>query len=375
MLGSVSSFAYQGTNSHAVLAAAGNFYAKPVQQAAWERKQLWFQLNCHPLLTQFGYEGITHIQCNLQRPALCYLSDYTVNGQSLAPSTLFLEMAAAAGQLCTSWQAVPIVLSAVTIGIPLHLNASSLATTVLSVVLDHVAGKLTGQQQSTPRVSDAHLQAQLQCIHRRHIGQSCSFAGRQRNLPICATSAISTSEQAFGVTWQPPFEDSGYLMHPAISEACLQLQAALRQLFQKFEPTSLSAVGLFASGYCTRATNVSATACSDARINGWQDKEESLVMQELQFQAQRIMSVSGTPVESRSASKVTHNSQSDMEQPCLPDVASLRHSVLTSLIEIASLLLGDDIMPDQPLMEAGLDSIGESCSSCGSSSVHTCKQL
>lgn len=366
VLGSVSSFAYQGTNSHAVLAAAGDFYAKSVQQHAWERKQLWFQMNCHPLLMQFGYEGTARVQCNLQRPALSYLSDYTVNGQPLAPPTLFLEMAAAAGQLCTSWQAVPITLLAVTIGIPLHLNASSFATTVLSVVLDHVAGKLTNQQQSTPRMSAAHLQAQLQCIHGRQIGQSCSYAGRQRNLPICAASAISTFDQAFGVACGTPYEDSGYLVHPAISDACLQLQAALRQLIGNTESTSLTAVGLFASGYCNRATNACATTCSDARINHWQDKGNSLVMQELQTQAQRILSVAGTPVESLSASKATHDIHSDAEQPCLNDVASLRHSVLTSLIKIASLLLGDDIMPDQPLMEGGLDSIGESCSSCAS---------
>lgn len=56
-MGSVSSFAYQGTNSHAVLATASGW--PPVgairpQPWVWHRSRLWYQVTSHPLVWSFG---------------------------------------------------------------------------------------------------------------------------------------------------------------------------------------------------------------------------------------------------------------------------------------------------------------------------------
>ena len=45
-------------------------------------------------------------------------------------------------------------------------------------------------------------------------------------------------------------------------------------------------------------------------------------------------------------------------QPAGQDLEAVRQAVLATLLETAASLIGAEVAPDQPLMEAGLDSIG-----------------
>lgn len=116
MHGSVSSFAYQGTNSHAVLGMTCPMSCTAPQTWLWQRRRLWYQISSYPLLSQFsrGQSGTAtatalaniRMQCSLQRPALSYLLQHSVCGQALVAPTVLLEMAAAAGQLLWSQEEI-----------------------------------------------------------------------------------------------------------------------------------------------------------------------------------------------------------------------------------------------------------------------------
>lgn len=84
----VSSFAYQGTNSHVVA-------AQPVDQAAaittsqpplYQRMTFWFQTTCHPLLASAGRftSGLSSavksaiVQSAFGRPVLAYLRHHVI---------------------------------------------------------------------------------------------------------------------------------------------------------------------------------------------------------------------------------------------------------------------------------------------------------
>lgn len=84
VLGSVSSFAYQGTNSHAVLATTWPVPLAAPKPWVWQRRRLWYQATSHPLLQRanVGLAGGTpteaRMQCSLRRASLGYLWDHQV---------------------------------------------------------------------------------------------------------------------------------------------------------------------------------------------------------------------------------------------------------------------------------------------------------
>lgn len=356
MFGSVSSFAYQGTNSHAVLEATSQFCEKPAQQQAWQRKRLWYQLTSHPLMGKFSYEDMACVQCSLQRPVLCYLFDYNVQGQIVAPAPFLLEMASAAGLLYCQieWHHGqghhPALLSNVLIGLPLHLDASASAPTVLSVILKNGAMKLAS--------SKSHLQAHMRTCQSNQSGQPCYTAAEQERsglLPTFVASDIGSSNPAFGTGCGPRFEDTGYMVHPAVCEACLQLHIAARLHESGDKPASLASLEVYAAICGSTTTTVACTAASNhACINHWLGEGTQLVMLEPELHA-HIPLVAGAANQS-SAIGYEANCPPQERQP---DFQSLHHSILTSLIDIAAMLLNTEVTSDQPLMEAGLDSIGD----------------
>lgn len=78
----VSSFAYQGTNSHLALSPAASG-AQPTLRSAedwlWQRSRYWFQVTCHPLLhSGTASPGAAHLRLWAAQPSLAYLWDHRV---------------------------------------------------------------------------------------------------------------------------------------------------------------------------------------------------------------------------------------------------------------------------------------------------------
>ena len=78
--GSVSAFAYQGTNSHAVLGAAHTSYLTAPQPWSWQRRRFWYSVPNYLLLQRFvGRQAqVLVMSCQLSAPALAYLADHQV---------------------------------------------------------------------------------------------------------------------------------------------------------------------------------------------------------------------------------------------------------------------------------------------------------
>ncbi|KAK9803996.1 hypothetical protein WJX72_011444 [[Myrmecia] bisecta] len=97
----ISSFAFQGTNAHAVL-CNGTSTAAPqlTPSRLWHHKRFWHSPACHPLLyramTAAGNASV-RLQSPLQRPQLAFLVDNVVQGSVVFPATALFEMA------CPPW--------------------------------------------------------------------------------------------------------------------------------------------------------------------------------------------------------------------------------------------------------------------------------
>lgn len=266
-------------------------------------------------------------------------------------------MASAAGLLCLShWQgSVPILLSTVTVGLPLLLGASESAAVVLSVVFDHGAVQLASGPSSI--LSQLHLQAQQQHIYSEQAGQP-HVQQERLGMHAYAASHIGVCKSTIGFATGPDLTEIGYWVHPAISESSLQLQTVSRLPDHVTSGLACcSAMEVYAPMHCNQAAVVACTALSsDAIIDQSQKMGSLLLMLQLQFLAQDSLQLGAVE-----KGAVRHGRAETCRALEESDVERLRVTVLTTLIGAASLLLGTDVMPEQPLMEAGLDSIGDTC--------------
>lgn len=105
----ISSFAFQGTNAHAVLTAYSSNAEMPKQATAmlsatrgaiFHRQQFWYLPRMHGL-TQGVYAKASEalVVAQLRRPYLGFLWDHRVQDNVLVPAAAMVEFAAAAGKL------------------------------------------------------------------------------------------------------------------------------------------------------------------------------------------------------------------------------------------------------------------------------------
>ena len=98
----VSSFAFQGTNAHAVLCARSGAMAPASARAhaVWRRQRHWYLGLMHQLLQSAGVGAAQEatFQTPLNRACLGYLHDHRIQGRALLPGAAMFEMAAAAAR-------------------------------------------------------------------------------------------------------------------------------------------------------------------------------------------------------------------------------------------------------------------------------------
>ena len=102
----VSSFAFQGTNAHAVLgerptasSSCGVEIGRQGPAALWRRRRFWYAGAAHALLVAAaaGAGGAT-FHARLGAPGLAYLLDHRISGRTLLPGAAMFEAATAAGR-------------------------------------------------------------------------------------------------------------------------------------------------------------------------------------------------------------------------------------------------------------------------------------
>lgn len=401
MAGGVSSFAYQGTNCHAILAAACRVPLVRPQSWVWHRTRLWFQATSHPLLQQAHLEappaavGSLQVQCSLRQPALAYLMDHSVHGRAAAPSSLLLEVAAAAGQLlCSAEQAHnPVAVTGAAFQQPLLLAAPSQG--IVGCSIQPVSGTVRlGSATHTPGAAAAvSATAQLQSLEPSSAAAqeqqqssataaaaACSHTAGTPNNALRAAAALLGSNSSSGPSSSAAFaailtdqqRHTGYWIHPAVADASLHLAAALRaQAEGSFTaPLVSTAVGVYTplrplAGHVAYAA---ANAYAGGHVSShWLSDGRAQLMAMVDHIAEAAAAVQSLAAAMAAASTtpVTASMQ-PLAVPASLAAASAATAFASSLTAIqaqlsevvASVLGRSDVPHDQPLMEAGLDSIG-----------------
>ena len=248
----ISSFAFQGTNAHAILDRPSAVAAAPltasVQQHAWQKRHVSV---LPPLCTSLTSAAVSAkgaavtFEWKLQSQATAFLYDHIVQGRSILPAAAYLEMIAAAAVSMTasasSAQATCAISDAV-FEAPFILPSQSrpAATAKLLCKLDvaHGSCKLMSASDSASGGSQhQHMQArtwQLQC--HTVAAHSHQLGGHQNSalVTILAASFRGAGEtgkqrQAVGAMIVDSSLIDGYCMHPSMLDNSLQLAAAAAQ--------------------------------------------------------------------------------------------------------------------------------------------------
>ena len=199
--GGVSSFAFQGTNAHAVIStapadAAGHRQSTGFASALMHRQRQWVLPKPHTLLTAaVADHGSVILQCHLSNPRLAFLLDHQVMGRALFPAAGMLEAAAAAAKTMLDDQAFhhlwACTVSDMIITAPLQLSKALSQHTASALLLHTCVHAATG----TVQISSASAGTTQPLHHAR-----------------CAVSMAVKGQHA-ALTLQPSGEHQGALAH------------------------------------------------------------------------------------------------------------------------------------------------------------------
>lgn len=369
--GSVSSFAYQGTNSHAVITVtrlATQHDASLHPASHWESSRFWYQVTYHPLLMRCArtLDAIV-MESMLSRPMLEYLYDFSVHNQNVVPAFVLLEAGIAAGMLLSqadekrtmgmlsSILSSPLLLDmkapkviqtsvglsnaslSISSGALLHMSASIASTTTTS----NSKTSNSNQYDAPPSISTT--------LHR------LCFPG-DRNVPSTAS--------AFVRPIQSIHRSAGHSLHPALLESSQQLAMIMNTTH--FLP---STIGIFAMSLSTmrcsgHPIHVGASlARSTMTANHWTANAQHSMhiarVADNQLTSLKSWAQQRKKQESFFYSHSTgHQTTHAMESAHMASQTKTIQSIRDRVAQIVSQLLGAQLAVDEPLMSAGLDSIG-----------------
>ena len=153
--GGVSSFAFQGTNAHAVVSTTSgdakhgsSLPAGVALQLPMQRLRHWVLPPPHSLLVLASSQRETVImQCQLADPSLAFLMDHQVMGRRLFPAAAMLEVAAAAARSMLHDQVSDIIISDLVIAAPIVLTNATAGRQSVSLQLQTTMDAATGMLQ------------------------------------------------------------------------------------------------------------------------------------------------------------------------------------------------------------------------------------
>jgi 3-oxoacyl-(acyl-carrier-protein) synthase/acyl carrier protein len=232
--GGISSFAFQGTNAHAMMARWEEDSFTQVGRLSWDKQSWWLSPAPHPLITRgVGYtraSGKAAMQTVMRRSTLSYMWDHRVNGRALVPGSGFMEIATAIASalLHNDTSLVPRTFTHVTFQYPLVLVDDFSVGKVLGCFVD--VGTSQFKLQQTRLTSPVtHVSGRL--LRVRILSQAPQVAQQLQVLLSMANRMWSVVTHARNVL---PFKGcvepglvnvpgSGYYAHPAAMDNCLQL--------------------------------------------------------------------------------------------------------------------------------------------------------
>jgi len=247
----------QGTNAHLVLSASaaaapsgalvttGGAGVPLQQQVAWQPTRTWPLPPAHLLVSSASVTNRARVtfSCQLDSPRLAFLHAHNVLQQPLLPTSALLEVAAAAGVMLSSSASAESsmqCLQSIVFAAPCLLTQHA-ADLCCSISLD--TGVLEVQSRSSGSSSSSgamrlHMAGTLgtatvspqqdSCGSRTFLQQM--LAGQYRHLmegiqhPVCCLAAAVLANSCSGLLSANSVSD-GFVLHPAAMEAALQMQA------------------------------------------------------------------------------------------------------------------------------------------------------
>ena len=245
----ISSFAFQGTNAHAVLQPSATAEAAPPAVAAltWRQHRQWVLPPAHLFIKHcltVKHASSATFACSLLQPALAFLWEHQVRGLSLFPGAGYFEMALAAVRALhggANQHAAEDCLTEIAIPAPLVLEPSTATTAevVLTCSLD-----LTTQAISLASASQSvHMQGHFSQAQKAHQAYAACATSASTALMMMLLTADQPQPQLAPATAQASIapavataqQDSGFWHHPGRGDSFLQMG----QLFLDSSPDSI----------------------------------------------------------------------------------------------------------------------------------------
>ena len=245
----ISSFAFQGTNAHALLqqqTAAPVAAPSGAALALWSKQRMWVAPPAHILLQTAAATGsgrgfarrqaasaVVALEAGLNTPQLAFLWQHMVLGVAVFPATAFLEMATGASrQLLNSNDLAGAALRSVVFATPLALPPAAGAPVRVRCLVQAAAGSFeVGSAVGAAVQYRTHFFASLAAAPQAAAGASSS-ANRPAGIAtaLLRGSLPAPARMAVAEVAVPP-QQLGMSVHPAASEAAMHVAAAhqLRQ--------------------------------------------------------------------------------------------------------------------------------------------------
>lgn len=419
-------FALQGTNTHLILASPANTpppsalatagASTPVQlqRVTWQSSRTWPLPPAHLMVCSVGMagRGKAVFACQPDSPRLAFLSTHRVLQQPLLPTSALLEVAAAAHAMLssdsTSAGDTP-CLHGVVIAAPYLLTehapelvcSVSLETGVVEVQSAgnntssrgrlHMAATLSqaaAADGNTP-TSHTHSHRGGNFLQRLLAAEVAKQAASEQPMPCIAAAGLSDSSSCGGLlAANSPSE--GFLLHPAMVEAALQMQA-MRQQQQQQQPgdSSKGPTDAAVSAPATIKAYLLPRPATTTAAGAWQELQLSALLGCMQpagaAAGQHGISTSSMQLSSGglllaslvdaafrpmqgggfAAATAAATTATAVNQDPTSATAPASTSPVLDAAEVAQLVqrtveavLGEAVDSQQPLMAAGLDSLG-----------------
>lgn len=396
----VSSFAFQGTNAHIIISSVAVSSLSQVEEAQqgamtpWQHKRYWYAVTPNSLLgTAKTLEknktpSIITFQTNLRKSALSFLHDHRVRGRAVFPAAAMLETTSAAVQAAVETHESELTtMKGISISSPLLMQSITALELVCKVNVDNGAVVLeTGTVQ--------HLAA-AGALARKQTGRDKPsltlmqrmYAQFMKKANKVIISAIPEVGQAAGTSAQPAINATGQLStngllpygqqpdsfttHPAMLDAMTHVVSALQSQGGS-KDTAVTRVPAVIDAYSAAAAEEASsdqkcfgmlkgllpdgTAVSSFR--GFREKAEITSTAIDGFHAKPVRALAGgtaitavsaaTPmlVSSRNADIIKKSKKVDPK------------STIVTVQKLVDTMLNVEVAPNQPLMEAGMDSLG-----------------
>ena len=255
VLTGVSSFAFQGTNAHALLqqapSAGAPAAAAPAALAAWSRQRAWVAPLTHILLQRAVVgqavgaaaprrQGLASFEASLAVPQLALLREHRVLGLVLFPATGFVEASLAAQRvLANSNDLAGSALCGAVFATPLTLGPAAAGPGLAASPVRLVCS--VSPQSGTVELSSAHggqLRSHFYALVSAAGPAAASVPGSSAPSPAAGPSissllAVLVSSQAVpaaarlaAAAVEAPTADLGFALHPAVSEAAQHISVA-----------------------------------------------------------------------------------------------------------------------------------------------------